>query len=253
MSQLVFSGMPNSYDRKGNPRRTIQEEAFSLNMTGSKKKLPDRMAMLGIPEDELSEAVTLAISILFEKLDDAQIELRQVKEQLKEMESLVDVDMLAPIPNRRAFMRRLAWVISMLNRYNHPSCIVYFDLNGFKRINDTFGHAAGDMAIRHFADVLTRSKRESDFMARLGGDEFALIMYHAKEDAAEKRGHAIAEKIRSTPFLFNGQPLQISTAVGIHSIARGESADDALSAADQSMYRNKRALTTREQHMVVDA
>ncbi len=241
MSQLVFSDMPNSYDRKGKPRTTLLEEAFSLNVTGGKKRLPDRIAMLGIPDDEMTESVTLALSAIFEKLDDSQVELRQAKEQLKEMESLVDVDLLAPIPNLRAFMRRLTWVVSMLNRYNHPSTIVYFDLNGFKQINDTFGHAAGDMAIRHVADLLTRSKRESDFLARLGGDEFAIIMYYANSEAAEKRGHAIAEKLRLSPFIFNGQPLHLSTAVGIHNIVRGETPEQALASADTSMFKNKRS------------
>ncbi len=232
--------MATGYDKMGKPRRNFLEEAFSLPMAGKKGKLPDRIAMLGIPEDELSESVILAISALFEKMDDMGLELSQAKEQLGELESLVDVDTLAPIPNRRAFMRRLHWVISMLERYNHPSSIVYFDLNNFKQVNDTYGHAAGDMAIRHVADILNNAKRESDFLARLGGDEFAVIMYYADEAVARKRGQEIGSKIASTPFLFNGQPLHITSSVGFHAIKKGETAEQALHAADQSMFEDKR-------------
>ncbi len=237
--------MATGYDNTGKARRNFLEEALSLPFAGKKSKLPDRIAMLGIPENELTEPVILAISALFEKMDDTTLELSQTKEQLKELESLVDVDTLAPIPNRRAFMRRLQWVISMLERYSHPSSIVYFDLNGFKQINDTYGHAAGDMAIRHVAEVLTNAKRESDFMARMGGDEFAVLMYFADEKIAERRAKEIASKIASTPFMFNGQPLYITASVGFHPIRKGEDAESALHAADQSMFEDKRNRASR--------
>jgi diguanylate cyclase (GGDEF)-like protein len=233
--------MATGYDNKGKPRRGFLEEAFSLPFAGKKGKLPDRIAMLGIPEEELSESVILAVSALFEKMDDMSIEMKQSKEQLKELESLVDVDTLAPIPNRRAFMRRLQWVISMLERYDHPSSIAYFDLNGFKQINDTYGHAAGDMAIRHVAEILSSTKRESDFLARLGGDEFAVILYFADAKAAEKRAREIAEKIATTPFRFNGHPLHVTASIGFHFIRKGETAEEALHAADQSMFSDKRS------------
>lgn len=232
--------MAKSYDRTGKPRGGFLEEALSLPFAGKKSRLPERIAMLGIPEGELSESVILAVSALFEKMDDMALELSQNKEQLRELESLVDVDTLAPIPNRRAFMRRLQWAISMLDRYGHPSCVVYFDLNGFKRINDTYGHAAGDMAIRHVAELLASAKRESDFLARLGGDEFAVLMYFAEKRTAEKRSNEIAAKIASTPFLFNNQPLHLTASVGLHAVQKGEKAEDALHAADQSMFKDKR-------------
>ena len=228
------------------------EEALSLYSPMSKKSsVSERIRMLGIPEDDLSEPVVLAVSALFEKLDDMSMELGQAKEHLKEIESLVDVDVLAPVPNRRAFMRRLSWVISMQERYGHPSSILYFDLNDFKTINDTFGHAAGDMAIRHVASLLTSMKRESDFLARIGGDEFAVILYYASEEDTKKRAITIAEKIRSTPFIFNNRPLTVTSAVGIHTLKKGETAEDALSKADLSMFENKKQ--SRGSSLAVDA
>jgi len=200
--------------------------------------------MLGIPEAEMTPAVTLAVSALMEKMDDISRELSRTREQLTEIEQQVDVDCIAPIPNRRAFMRRLSWAIAMHERYAHPSTVLYFDLNDFKAINDTYGHAAGDIAIRHVSQLLSATLRESDFIARIGGDEFAIIMYYANEDAARRRGKKIADSLRTTPFVCNGQPITLTTAYGCYSIRSGDDAESALAAADMSMYVDKRRAKT---------
>ena len=212
--------------------------------TTKKQRLSERFVMLGIPEEEMTPAVTLALSALLEKMDDLNRDLSRTKESLSEIERLVDVDCLAPIPNRRAFMRRLSWSITMHERYSHPSTILYFDINEFKQINDQYGHAAGDLAIRHISQLLSNTMRESDFLARIGGDEFAVIMYYANEDAAKKRGAKIAEKLQKTPFVFNGQHLFVTTAFGYYSIQSGDDAEAALASADMSMYVDKRRSKT---------
>ncbi len=209
-------------------------------MPQSGRPLADRLARLGVPDSEMTPAVELALSALLEKLDDVSRELSRTKENLTELERLVDVDLLAPIPNRRAFMRRLSWAITMQERYNHPSSVLFFDLNDFKRINDEYGHAAGDMAIRHVAQLLASTMRESDFLARIGGDEFAVIMYYAQEEAARKRGEKIAEKLAKTPLVFGGKRLVLSTAFGCYTLQPGDDAQSALASADTSMYIDKR-------------
>jgi len=216
------------------------EELPDAEITSKKHRMSERLFMLGIPEEEMTPAVSLAVSALLEKLDDLNRDLSRTKESLSEIERLVDVDCLAPIPNRRAFMRRLSWAITMHERYNHPSAILYFDINEFKQINDKYGHAAGDLAIRHIAQLLTATMRESDFLARIGGDEFAVIMYYANEDAVKKRGSKIAEKLQKTPFVFNGKHLHVTAAFGYYAIRSGDDAESALASADMSMYVDKR-------------
>jgi diguanylate cyclase (GGDEF)-like protein len=212
-----------------------------------KEQTTQRLAMLGIPKTEMTEAVHLAVSALMEKLDDMNRELHNTREALNEIERMVDVDVLAPIPNRRAFMRRLSWAINMNERYGHPSTILFFDLNGFKQINDEFGHAAGDIAIRHVSHLLAAAMRESDFLARIGGDEFAVIMYYADEAAAKKRGARMVEKLERSPFLFNDRRIVISAAFGCHAIRSGEDAETALANADTSMYIDKKRSKTKNE------
>lgn len=220
--------------------QTLMTQTIHHPEYNDSQSLDARINMLGIPEGQLTPHVYFALSALLEKLDDTSRDLERTKENLAELEHLVDVDCLAPIPNRRAFMRRLNWAISMHNRYAHPSSVLYFDLNDFKKLNDTYGHAAGDIAIKHVAQILSNTMRQSDFIARLGGDEFAIIMYHADEESAKRRGKKIADAICSTPFTFNGKALYLDVAVGLYSLQKGDSAEDALSKADFSMYVDKR-------------
>jgi len=218
----------------------VVEELAKAEPGSKKSRISERLDMLGIREKEMTPSVSLAVSALMEKLDDLNRELSRTKESLAEIERLVDVDCLAPIPNRRAFMRRLSWAITMFERYAHPSTILYFDINEFKQINDQYGHAAGDIAIRHISQLLTAAMRESDFLARIGGDEFAIIMYYATEEDAKIRGAKIADKLQKTPFVFNGKHLHITSAFGCYSIRSGDDAEAALAAADMSMYVDKR-------------
>jgi len=217
-----------------------KEKILPTTETPRKTKLAERIASLGIPEEEMTDTVRLVVSALLEKLDDVNRDLTRTKENLSEIERLVDVDCMAPIANRRAFMRRLAWAITMFERYSHSSTILYFDLNDFKQINDVYGHAACDLAIIHVSQILSSIMRESDFLARIGGDEFAIIMYYANEDAAKIRSKKIAEKLDSTPFVFNGNKIYISASYGYHTVTLGDDAESALAAADMSMYVDKR-------------
>lgn len=219
----------------------LDKKAGFANAAQTRKSIiADRLSALGMQEEDMTPSVRLVVSALLEKLDDVNRELSRTKENLSEIERLVDVDCVAPIANRRAFMRRLSWAITMHERYGHPSTILYFDLNDFKTINDTYGHAAGDLAIIHVSQMLSTIMRESDFLARIGGDEFAVIMYYANEESAKLRGSKIAEKLESTPFIFNGSQLYVSASYGYYLVRSGDDAESALAAADMSMYVDKK-------------
>lgn len=204
--------------------------------------LAERMALLGISPAERSESVSIAVSVLFERIDDLTRELDEARRQFNELEQLVDVDCLAPVPNRRAFLRRADWALSMLKRYGHACSVLFLDLNGFKRINDDYSHAAGDEVLRQVALLLTRSLRASDFMARLGGDEFVVLLYHAHEDAAQKRAEIIARRISAHQTLWQGHSLHVTASYGTYQMKPDDTAEDAIAQADQAMYRHKKAL-----------
>lgn len=215
-------------------------------ITGTRTpKMSDRIAALGIPENEITQSVSLAVSALLEKIDDVNRELTRTRNELHELEQLVDVDVIAPIPNRRAFMRRLNWAVSMNERYGHPSSLLYLDLNDFKKINDTHGHAAGDKAIQHVSQIFVSMLRDSDFLARVGGDEFAIILYYADTAAATERGKKIAEAIKNSSFIYNNKPIALTTSFGVYTLKKGDTADTALTSADMAMYVDKKRTKAR--------
>ena len=113
-------------------------------------------SVLGIPEAEFTPRVRDAIMTLMGEVDLLRRELQQTRSRLEEVERAADQRQLLPLLNRRAFVRELTRYIAFSARYGTPASLVYFDLNGFKQVNDTFSHAAGDSVLAHFADVLLR-------------------------------------------------------------------------------------------------
>lgn len=220
-------------------RRKLTSEFSNLSSGMPAKELAER---LGIPDKEMTEAVSLAVSVLLERIEDLTREVATSKQEFEELERLVDVDCLAPVPNRRAFMRRLDWAVSMLKRYGHSCSLIYFDLNGFKRINDDYSHAAGDEVIRSVSEILSQSMRSSDFLARLGGDEFVVLLYHARYEAAQRRAALMARRIADFPFQWKDKKLSVSTSYGVYEVREGDTSESALACADESMFAHKKAV-----------
>lgn len=149
-------------------------------------------------------------------------------------------DVLTGLPNRGFFESHLAEAVKRAQR--QPGlALMYFDIDRFKHINDTYGHDVGDEVIRMFASRTRAVLRESDFIARLGGDEFVLVI----EGLAEREVAAvIAEKLvlaMVPPFLLPGTQLQVSTSIGVAYYEAGMAPEMLVKAADQAMYDAKRA------------
>jgi diguanylate cyclase (GGDEF)-like protein len=169
-----------------------------------------------------------------------QRELDEAKVRIAQLERLADEDSLAPIANRRAFVRELSRMIAFTRRYGPPSSVVYFDVNGMKQINDTHGHPAGDAALRHVADVLCKNIRSSDIAGRLGGDEFGVILAQTSQEQATAKAIALAEAINGTPLHWGKVEIAVSAAYGVYSFTGGDDAQVAIEAADKAMYKQKR-------------
>jgi diguanylate cyclase (GGDEF)-like protein len=115
--------------------------------------------------------------------------------QRQELRFLADHDPLTRLLNRRAFVERLDGEVARATRYGHSFGLVLCDLDGFKELNDTYGHPAGDGALRLFARTLKESLRKGDEAFRIGGDEFALLLAEASEEAAREVVHRVSEEL----------------------------------------------------------
>ncbi|HVY33390.1 MAG TPA: GGDEF domain-containing protein [Caulobacteraceae bacterium] len=175
------------------------------------------------------------------EIEDLRAQVKALSEQLAEAERLADGDSLTPLLNRRAFMREVQRAIAVARRHQIPASLIYFDLDGFKGVNDRFGHAAGDAALLAVAERLLAEVRESDVVGRLGGDEFAVLLLHADREAATHKAEALRARVIIEPVQFEALNFHIGVTYGVREIAGADSAEQALAEADAAMYLRKPA------------
>jgi two-component system cell cycle response regulator len=160
----------------------------------------------------------------------------------KMLEELALKDPLTGLANRRLLDDRMSMALVHARRYKSTMAVVYLDLDGFKQINNTLGHAAGDVLLKMVAGRLTATVRGEDTVARLGGDEFVIALWHVSgPDYAPMVALKIIEAV-SQPYVLEGQTVSVtsSAGIGIYPI-HGEDADTLMKRADQALYEAKRA------------
>jgi len=200
----------------------------------------DSASILGIPEAEFTPKVRDAIISLMQEVDRFRQELERAKSRIEHLEKLSENDALTPILNRRGFIREMTRVKSFVDRYDTPAALVFFDLNNFKPVNDTYGHAAGDNVLQRVAEVLLENTRDSDVVGRLGGDEFGVILVNNRADVAVIKAQKLADAISALRFNTNGAEYGVSASYGTYIFEPGDDPVQALAKADQAMYASKR-------------
>lgn len=181
----------------------------------------------------------LAPAALLAEIERLQAELLEAKWQIAELEARADVDPLTDVLNRRGFDRELARALSYVKRYGGRAALVLIDLDGFKAVNDRFGHATGDAVLVTVAKRLRASVRDVDFACRPGGDEFVVLLPDITDEEAASVARRIISRV-SEPLEF-APAARIGASIGISAAPRdGTTADELLSAADLAMYEAKR-------------
>jgi diguanylate cyclase (GGDEF)-like protein len=208
------------------------------SIPGGRRRAPKEAA--AISDGELSPRVRARLSALSGEVESLRRDLELAQKRLELAERVADQDQLLSVLNRRAFVRELTRHIGLAGRYGTPASLLYFDLNGFKVINDTYGHAAGDAVLAHFAAILCSHVRDSDVVGRIGGDEFGIILAHASEAQAKKKGAALMTALTVSPAQWEGKRLAVGFSFGAFGISAGDDASTALTRADEAMYAQKR-------------
>jgi diguanylate cyclase (GGDEF)-like protein/PAS domain S-box-containing protein len=170
------------------------------------------------------------------------LDIQARKEAEEKLQHLADHDPLSGVYNRRRFESELEAELAHEAQHARSSAVLLFDVDGFKQINDTLGHAAGDAVIVRLAETLRNQVRTSDEVARLGGDEFSILLRRVDIAGAERIATKIRERARVALAEAIGQPTPISLSVGVAMIdgASNANVDEILGRADASMYEAKR-------------
>ena len=167
-------------------------------------------------------------------------ELTRLRRRVLELEHAADTDPLVPVYNRRAFMREVSRAQTVMARYKILSTLIFMDLNGFKSINDRYGHGIGDELLKKTGSVLMSGVRECDMVARLGGDEFGVLLFKTEPNIAKAKAATLSCRIAEQHVSLPTGKIQISTAWGVASCDADETAEQVLARADRAMYMAKR-------------
>jgi diguanylate cyclase (GGDEF)-like protein/PAS domain S-box-containing protein len=158
----------------------------------------------------------------------------------QQLRYLADHDQLTGLFNRRRFDEELKRELARAGRYADHSAVLSIDIDNFKSINDSAGHAAGDAVLIQAARVLTNRFRATDLVARLGGDEFAVLLSEVGAPEARAAAEDLLHEIRSSPALYGGKPFRISASIGVAAFESDDAtAGEVLVNADLAMYAAK--------------
>ncbi len=160
-----------------------------------------------------------------------------------ELDRNAKLDFLTELFNRRHFIKLANQELQRATRFNHPLSILVMDIDHFKRINDTHGHAAGDNVLKKFAGVCRSAFREIDVIGRMGGEEFAILLPETSRTQVCEAAERVRARIAATEVLLDqGQAIQFTVSIGVASLNSSEDTLDVLlSQADNALYEAKNA------------
>jgi len=164
--------------------------------------------------------------------------IKCMREELSAARREMELDPLTRLYNRKAFDQQLLRTVEFNKLSGQPACLLMADLDHFKQINDGFGHLAGDLVLRKFADCCVQIfPRRSDFVARYGGEEFVVILQEASTEIATMLGDKLLRAVREMRVPFEGREIQITVSVGIAELNTQDDSSGWLRQADSALYR----------------
>jgi len=174
------------------------------------------------------------------ELTRTQKETLMLKEQLHESKQKMLRDPLTGLPNRMAFDERITLEINRCKRNNENICIAMWDLDHFKKVNDTYGHDAGDRVLKLLAKIISTRVRKVDMFSRIGGEEFVLLMPDTSLENALNLNNQLRDSLANSGFHYDGAPCPITASVGIARIEEYDNSESVMRKADEALYKSKR-------------
>ncbi|MBD9653254.1 diguanylate cyclase [Pseudomonas sp. PDM12] len=198
------------------------------------------MAQYQQQRDTREQQVGERLQVLVDRVASMELEAKGFRDHLEEQRQKALIDPLTGLPNRAAWTERLDMELARLQRYGGELLLAVLDIDHFKRINDDYGHLAGDKVLKIIAGELFKRLRKTDFIARFGGEEFVLLIPSTPMEGGLKLLDTLRSAIENCPFHFKGERVTISLSGGISAFGSAESSEQVFERADQALYRAKR-------------
>ncbi|TVQ74541.1 MAG: GGDEF domain-containing protein [Oceanospirillales bacterium] len=192
-----------------------------------------------VSEQKRIESLQAEKKALMERLDSMEQQSIQLRQSAEDAHVKSRTDPLTGLPNRLAYDQRFNEELARFNRYGTVFSLCVADIDYFKRINDDYGHLAGDKVLRLMARILKNQLRNVDFIARFGGEEFVILMPSTDADAARVAAEKVRQTIETSPFNFQSNPVKITMSFGITQVEEEDSVSSMFARADKAMYTAK--------------
>jgi len=179
------------------------------------------------------------LDALTQKIQKIEQESTQLKDKLRSAHKRSLHDPLTGLPNRLAYDERLIIELARSNRYKTPLSILIWDIDFFKKINDTFGHKAGDKTLVLISKLLSQHCRETDFVSRFGGEEFTMLLSDSDAQSAFLAADKIRKVVEKSAFNSSGKKISITISCGITQFTKGDTGESAFNRADKALYKAK--------------
>jgi diguanylate cyclase len=192
-------------------------------------------------DEALIEQSNRKMNELQQHLQTMKNEVTQIQERTRSLEQEVLLDSLTNIHNRRAYEMRIEEELQRFQRYNQIFSLVIFDVDHFKRVNDEFGHRAGDKCLCEIVKRARSSLRKVDFLARYGGEEFVIVLPGTPRESARIVAEKLRQQIERTAFMFQGSRVPVTISLGVTQVEPSDVDGQLIfSRADEAMYEAKR-------------
>jgi diguanylate cyclase len=190
-------------------------------------------------EQRRYQQASAEVEAMSARLSEMEAEAEALRSRVNEERNQALTDALTGIPNRLAYEERLEQEVARWKRFGTPLVLVVWDIDHFKKVNDRFGHKAGDKVLRTLARVLADNIRETDFVARYGGEEFAMLMTGSELDVCLHVVEKLRAAVEATGFHFRDEAVTITASCGLAAMRDGDSTEQWFERADQALYRAK--------------
>lgn len=192
-----------------------------------------------VAEDKHHTALKQDRAALLARLDEMELKAEQFRKSAEEAHMRSKTDPLTGLANRFGFDQQLENELERFERYATPFSLCVADIDFFKRVNDDFGHLAGDKCLRLVAKILRSNLRGVDFVARIGGEEFVILMPSTHAEAARQAAENVRMALEQSPFNFQSRPIQITISIGVAEVKAKDTADTLFGRADRCLYDAK--------------
>lgn len=213
-------------------KKMREAELFLHHKNGHRIPVSVRVSTLNDPDGNVVGGIELFTDISYQTL---------TEQRIKELERLALLDILTQLANRTGILRALQGDLEEHKRYGVPFGILFMDIDHFKRVNDTYGHDAGDKVLKAIADTFVSNSRAFDLYGRWGGEEFIGIIRNITAEALESLGNRLRTLIANATCIHNGKALRVTISMGATVVRPDDSIDSLIKRADTLLYESKSA------------